>query len=286
MSEEAAAEPDLGAARLEPVDRARVPQHWPASRCLSILAAVVLHTAVFAAMLRSPNADPGAGGHQLDAIGVEIVTAEALSSFQKAGDSASAPAAAASEQPGENAPDTPAADDERQAKDDPLRSQPAPTPDDAASHDAPPVDTRDERPEPTPPIRDRPRDEDARDVSKPTAPSRSGGAMAEGRDAPSASVMPVRSAAQAGAVNRFVSDLRSSLARTKPRGLQMAGVAVVTFALLPSGELEYAHVSKSSGKALLDSAALNAVRRAAPFPRPPASMQRSELVFSIPYRFE
>lgn len=275
VSDDAAAAPNLGSARLD-LDRGGVVSDWTTSRVLSLLTAVMLHAAVFATMLRSTADELGAGGHQLEAIGVELVTAEALMSLQMGGEHLSAPASAASEQAGEDAKTESDPKDTRPTEKEAPPPDPTPMPEDAPA----------EMTEPAPSPRDQPHEKP--DLPKAKAPDQAptGGSVAEGRDTRSVDVVPARSAAQAGAINRFVSDLRSRLARTKPRGLRMSGVAIVTFTLLRSGEIESAYVSKSSGKPQLDEAALNAVRRTAPFARPPTWMQKSELVFSIPYHFE
>jgi protein TonB len=49
--------------------------------------------------------------------------------------------------------------------------------------------------------------------------------------------------------------------------------------------LAYATLSRSSGNAALDQAALAAVRRAAPFGAPPSGTSSAQLRFSIPFYF-
>lgn len=275
MMEPAAPELDFGAADLAGEIVAQNVENWPAYRRVSLAAAFGLHAALIAASLVTAGApEIGAGGHELDAIGVEIVSATVLMAREQGAGDRAAAAPEMSERIGS-------------ADDDAVPS--------AAEHKPPPEVRRERPPEPPEPAAELAETPDpARDAGKiepphqdnATAATADGGAIAEGTSAPKAASAPVRTAAQAGAVGRFVSDLRLRLARSKPRGLRTSGVVVVTFALLPSGELDYAHVAKSSGKPQLDEAALAGVRRAAPFPRPPASMQRSELVFSVPYQFE
>ncbi|MEE4118282.1 MAG: TonB family protein [Paracoccaceae bacterium] len=53
------------------------------------------------------------------------------------------------------------------------------------------------------------------------------------------------------------------------------GAARVTFRVAGSGALAGASLSRSSGSAALDRAALTVVRRAAPFPPPPAGAART-----------
>lgn len=275
---EGAAVLDLGAVRIEPLLAVNRPADASTSLRLALIIAFLLHAAVLAAMtVRSAfDASAGAGGYQLEAIGVEIVTAAALMTREPGVEVAAAAAATASERVGSDAD---ASDAPRETRTEPEEqrsehkhlSVPEPAPAESAEH-APAM------PEP-------PREENLR-AEQPVEPRTEGGTVAEGREATHSDVRAVRTAAQAGAVNRFIGDLRIRLARGKPRGLRMTGVATVTFSILPTGELEYARVSSSSGKPALDEAALAAVRRASPYGRPPPWMKQSELVFSIPYHFE
>lgn len=69
----------------------------------------------------------------------------------------------------------------------------------------------------------------------------------------------------------------------KPRGLRASKPAVIAFAITPSGALRYASLAASSGNPAFDAAALATVRRAAPFPRPPAGAGPAQLTFVIPF---
>lgn len=59
------------------------------------------------------------------------------------------------------------------------------------------------------------------------------------------------------------------------------GRVVIRFALTRKGDVAYSSVTKSSGSAQLDSAALRAVTYAAPFPAMPDCIGQDELFFSI-----
>lgn len=71
----------------------------------------------------------------------------------------------------------------------------------------------------------------------------------------------------------------------RPRGGDLVGSAVVSFALDREGKLISAGVSQSSGLLLLDRAALRAVRQAAPFPPPPQKGEGVALGFSVTVNF-
>ena len=65
---------------------------------------------------------------------------------------------------------------------------------------------------------------------------------------------------------------------SRPR-VRSKGRAQVSFRISASGGLEAARISRSSGSAKLDQAALRIIKKAAPFPKPPAGAQRSYSVF-------
>jgi protein TonB len=60
------------------------------------------------------------------------------------------------------------------------------------------------------------------------------------------------------------------------------GVAVVNFSIGASGQLTSAAIASSAGDPLLDAEALATVRRASPFPPPPAGAPRN---FSAPLSY-
>ncbi|MDG2535918.1 energy transducer TonB [Sphingomonas sp. HITSZ_GF] len=63
------------------------------------------------------------------------------------------------------------------------------------------------------------------------------------------------------------------------------GLVIVRFSLDPRGQLIMSAIAQPSGSAWLDQLALDQVRRAAPFPRPPASLPASARVFEVPLRY-
>jgi periplasmic protein TonB len=67
------------------------------------------------------------------------------------------------------------------------------------------------------------------------------------------------------------------------RGVQ--GVVSLAFSVDRHGNLVSSRIVKSSGSALLDAAALDLIKRAAPLPPPPAEIADSELSFVVPIRF-
>ena len=87
---------------------------------------------------------------------------------------------------------------------------------------------------------------------------------------------PSRNQRQAGnaAASNYPGIVIRKIQRRKSR-TNIRGVAVVTFAIAPNGALARVSVVQSSGSATLDKIAVDAVRRAAPFPPPPVGAKVS-----------
>jgi len=74
------------------------------------------------------------------------------------------------------------------------------------------------------------------------------------------------------------------IAERKPRGLRLAGTVLVRFSLDRDGSLLVAEISGPAESAALNQVALTAVRAAAPFPPPPATIPDSRMTFLIPFQ--
>jgi len=77
------------------------------------------------------------------------------------------------------------------------------------------------------------------------------------------------------AASNYPGVVMARLARVPRPRVDGRGTAVVRFTIAPDGGLAGVSVTRGSGSARLDRAALTVVRRAAPFPRPPSGAQRS-----------
>ncbi|OCW56956.1 TonB family protein [Hoeflea olei] len=85
---------------------------------------------------------------------------------------------------------------------------------------------------------------------------------------------------------KVASKLRRSLRypnEAKRRGVR--GDVVVSFVVSANGGVSGIRIARSSGSPVLDGAAADAVRRAAPFPQIPSNAGRSTWPFSVPLRF-
>jgi periplasmic protein TonB len=80
--------------------------------------------------------------------------------------------------------------------------------------------------------------------------------------------------------------IRARVMRNLPQGQWGAGRVVIGLRLSRWGELLGTHVARSSGSTELDRAALNCVRMAGPYPRPPAGLTPAQLALSMDFRFE
>ena len=89
----------------------------------------------------------------------------------------------------------------------------------------------------------------------------------------------------ATAHSEYVGTLRTHLERNKinPR-TSLIGTAVVRFKVNASGELIEREIVKSSGKKVLDDAALASIEKSAPFPPMPKGLNET-IELSVPYRF-
>jgi protein TonB len=84
----------------------------------------------------------------------------------------------------------------------------------------------------------------------------------------------VASAAGNGAVENYGGKVMRRILKTRKVRAPSAGLAVIGFAIAPDGRLADLRVLRSSGSADLDAVALDHLRRAQPFPRPPPGARR------------
>lgn len=72
----------------------------------------------------------------------------------------------------------------------------------------------------------------------------------------------------------------------KARLANMRGSVIISLVITLQGEVGSISIKKSSGHALLDDAALSAVKHAVPFPVPPARFFKKDILLNIPIIFE
>lgn len=126
-------------------------------------------------------------------------------------------------------------------------------------------------------------------AKKKPAPTAKPPSQLKAQDAPAtAAPKPAQASAGSGmSPARWQSRVNAHLNRHKrfPSGAKGQGVVAVRFAISPSGQVLSASVARSSGDAVLDSAAVDLVRRASPVPAPPPSIAQVRLGITVPISF-
>jgi protein TonB len=121
------------------------------------------------------------------------------------------------------------------------------------------------------------------DTRKAPAKQKAGGVRSRGQTASKSAAGRV--SASSGDISGYKARVLARLAAHRPAGRGFRGTAVVSFGISRSGGLTYARISRSSGNAAADQAAVASVRRAAPFPPPPAGATAGQLRFANPFYF-
>jgi protein TonB len=96
-------------------------------------------------------------------------------------------------------------------------------------------------------------------------------------EAARAATRPAERTATSGnaAASNYPGLVMRHVSRARRPDVSARGAARVTFSIAGSGALAGARLARSSGSAALDRAALTVIRRAAPFPAPPAGAART-----------
>lgn len=157
-------------------------------------------------------------------------------------------------------------------------------------------------PAPAPQARPKPRREPppaaSRQPEKPKAPARTAGSQAAAKAEGSGGKARAGSAgqAEAGTASKarqadlqagWGAAIRARVDRNKrqPPGGPSSGAVTVRLVVGRGGDLRAVSVTRSSGHAAMDQAALTAVRRAGRFPAAPQGLDREEYGFSLTIRF-
>ena len=85
------------------------------------------------------------------------------------------------------------------------------------------------------------------------------------------------------AASNYPGKIYAKIARTRQKNAGGRGIAHVSFSITSCGQAARVSVARSSGNARIDRAALAHVKRAAPFPKPPAGA-RTRFVIPIEFR--
>jgi TonB family protein len=235
----------------------RDPLIWPTSLLIALAAHAGL---ILYALAQDTDGSAGAGGQELNAISVTIVSSAVLESRDLTQLKQDVPVAADSVEALDGAPD---------AASEPPQSEPKKQdvdPDDAIVPEA--IFKVEPRPESQP---------------RQNQNTEKGGAAARAEE-PKDAKASAQAAASPGSVREYARSVSAALAKTKPKGVGWRGTVVVKLTISPNGSLSLAEVLKSSGDRTLDLKALEAVRQAV-FPAPPAGMTVTQLTYQVPYHF-
>lgn len=106
--------------------------------------------------------------------------------------------------------------------------------------------------------------------------ARRGSAEGTNGQAAQSAERPAQQASAAGnaAVTNYPGEVMRRIQRVRQARVRARGTAVVAFTIADGGALASASLSRASGNTELDQAALDHIRRAAPFPAPPPGAQR------------
>ncbi len=304
------AEPDLAPPAVRDSASALPPLPAPegfSRRLMSgaIVVSCALHVAGAAAMLRASSALPDYGviSQQTDAISVEMTASTILEAVEATASIATAAAAPTAAQEGDPAASSAAAVPVPKAEEMAVES---PVPETVKAREIDP-DVADPKDEPLEVIRgsgepsdvvetkvaeetkdkeqektEKTEKEEVKVEQQQAAPQVTGGATARSMaQAPS----QAKVSASRGSILSYAASIRAKVARNKPSGLGRSGEVQISFGVTPKGGLSYANLAQSSGSPKLDEAALDAIRRSAPFGPPPADASPSQLRFSIPFYF-
>jgi len=288
---------DLASA--EGLPRSAQRKSWAAS----LIAALVAHGSILLAASWNPSPQQvGAGGTELEAIDVEIVSALVLESRSAGPEPAAAPPeavdyAAEGSTPAEasaDAADQMAAPPEESTTagampdlviPDVKQEEPPPEPADVALAIA---DSRPDNPDAQEPEPE-PSKQPSNEAATPSAPAEAsesaeeGGSVARGIEIEQSSGQ--QAAASAGAADEYAQAIIQTLARRKPRVTAgVRGTVRITFTIGKAGEVREARVLSSSGRKVLDEAALSMVQQAQ-FPAPPPALSNLPLSYEMPFIF-
>ena len=105
----------------------------------------------------------------------------------------------------------------------------------------------------------------------------------------SAPSRPAAAAGNSAAIDKYpgqiLAQLRRALRYPAAAG-RVTGEVLVDFTVSANGTASAIRISRSSGHTALDQAALDTVRRAAPFPAIPAGANRASWPFTVPLAFK
>jgi protein TonB len=283
----------------------------------ALLVSLLTHGALVGWLVHRPPVHAiGAGGQDLEAVSVEVISASALESLSaRASQAASGDAGPVADTAGVDAPAQPEVEAARATEPEPIEEvdQPPPAPTDIVAKPDPvpnPDDTLvasetparpPEKPEPPPkeaPSDPRPEPPKQKPVEKTPEPepelhrvveSQAQAAIVSGGATARSAEESIESESAAGAapgeLARYAIAVRLALGRARPAHVGRRGTVIVTFQLSTIGAVETAEIFKTSGRGELDRVALAAVK-SAKFPAPPPGSTEQQRTYTVPFEFK
>jgi TonB family protein len=244
------------------------------SHAASLAAAFALHGSLLTALLVASDERPiGVGGSELNAINIEVVSSAAvLESRSTVAEPARTAALAAPVAPTDGSPEAPLASSG-------AGGRPKPDAVQSGQGESDPAEAAEDSRSPP---RDAPSKSPAPEAT--SASSAPGAAAARGADTIELR-SPALAAAGAGETGEYGRAVIATLARVRPTlSTGLRGTVRIGFTISADGDVASAHVARSSGKSMLDSAALTLIKSLR-FPKPPPELTTADLAFVVPCIF-
>lgn len=259
---------------------------------LFLSAAAGLHLLAFS-LLSAPTGSAGAAGDGGEAL---ITLAAAPARIAALIDAWETPPQVTPDTPALHAPEQPHPDTPQATPDQTRPTLPsAPGLPQTDSTRAPALDTSPAKPQPAPKPQAKPQPKPkpaAKPQSKPSAPSaaqKSAGQGQTGAAGAAKTQSPSLSKSQARSLTaQWAGQILSRIERKKrfpPSARGRSGAVSLTLTVTANGTLQSAQVSRSSGHAALDGAAMQAVQRAGRFPAAPAALGKGPFRLTLKIRF-
>jgi TonB family protein len=212
----------------------------------------------------------GAGGHEIDAISVTLVSSKVLEARNPTLTQADAAAASGAVQALDGATDKEPAIAAAQQKET-VKEETR----EARKHEEEPIPNAEA-------IFQVPKDAQPKPKQQAAAPA-AGGAEAQSNRASDATAS-APAAASAGVVREYAHNVAETLRKARPKGAGALGTVRVKFSIELDGSVTSVEVAKSSGNGKLDELAVAAVRRTK-FRTPPQGLTSAERFYELPYYF-
>lgn len=101
---------------------------------------------------------------------------------------------------------------------------------------------------------------------------------------PPAAALAIKTPAQDDVLCHYQERIWNMIMAKRPAGVRLRGAAQIAFRLTPDGAPLDVKVARTSGDPMLDRLAVDTVKRAGPFPAPPATIA-NDTVFEIRFQF-